>query len=257
MLYPHPDNPRRDLGDLTELADSIKENGVIQNLTVVPRKREMTSKEYREACVAYRENPTVEGQRILNRHVVCEGYTVVITSMHFLLNLAMRCPMMKRLSRMEPMKLFGGGGVMDYYRSYLDLPKDMMNYSNNCIDGKCSGCGECCADLLPLTDKEVADLRKYAKSHHLKENRHTMFFDPSATDLTCPFRNEKEGKCDVYPVRPLICREFICSKDLQTARHDRNLLHESRPPRSLRYEIFGNRETLDFLDLANFLSKLL
>lgn len=47
LLYPHPDNPRRNLGDLTELADSIKENGVIQNLTVVPRKREMTSKEYR------------------------------------------------------------------------------------------------------------------------------------------------------------------------------------------------------------------
>ena len=35
-LYPHPDNPRKDLGDLTELADSIKSNGVFQNLTVVP-----------------------------------------------------------------------------------------------------------------------------------------------------------------------------------------------------------------------------
>lgn len=36
-LYPHPDNPRKDLGDLTELADSIKAKGVMQNLTVVPR----------------------------------------------------------------------------------------------------------------------------------------------------------------------------------------------------------------------------
>lgn len=35
-LYPHPDNPRKDLGDLTELAESIKANGVLQNLTVVP-----------------------------------------------------------------------------------------------------------------------------------------------------------------------------------------------------------------------------
>lgn len=32
----HKDNPRRDLGDLTELAESIKINGVLQNLTVVP-----------------------------------------------------------------------------------------------------------------------------------------------------------------------------------------------------------------------------
>lgn len=35
-LHPHPDNPRKDLGDLTELTDSIKANGVFQNLTVVP-----------------------------------------------------------------------------------------------------------------------------------------------------------------------------------------------------------------------------
>ena len=35
-IYPHPDNPRKDLGDLTELANSIKANGIFQNLTVVP-----------------------------------------------------------------------------------------------------------------------------------------------------------------------------------------------------------------------------
>ena len=34
-LYKHPHNPRKDLGDLTELVESIKQNGVLQNLTVV------------------------------------------------------------------------------------------------------------------------------------------------------------------------------------------------------------------------------
>ena len=34
-LRPHPQNPRKDLGDLTELTESIKANGVYQNLTVV------------------------------------------------------------------------------------------------------------------------------------------------------------------------------------------------------------------------------
>lgn len=34
-LKPHPDNPRKDVGDITELADSIKTNGVFQNLTVL------------------------------------------------------------------------------------------------------------------------------------------------------------------------------------------------------------------------------
>ncbi len=36
LLFHHPDNPRKDLGDLTELADSIRAKGVMQNLTVVP-----------------------------------------------------------------------------------------------------------------------------------------------------------------------------------------------------------------------------
>lgn len=35
-LHPHPDNPRKDLGDLTELSESIKAKGIYQNLTVVP-----------------------------------------------------------------------------------------------------------------------------------------------------------------------------------------------------------------------------
>ena len=35
-IIPHPDNPRKDLGDLLELADSIRANGILQNLTVVP-----------------------------------------------------------------------------------------------------------------------------------------------------------------------------------------------------------------------------
>lgn len=37
QLCPHPDNPRKNLGNLTELADSIKANGILQNLTIVPK----------------------------------------------------------------------------------------------------------------------------------------------------------------------------------------------------------------------------
>lgn len=36
LIDPHPSNPRRDLGDLTELADSIRAHGVRQNLILVP-----------------------------------------------------------------------------------------------------------------------------------------------------------------------------------------------------------------------------
>lgn len=36
LIDPHPDNPRKNVGDVTELADSIKSNGIMQNLTVIP-----------------------------------------------------------------------------------------------------------------------------------------------------------------------------------------------------------------------------
>lgn len=35
-IFPHPKNPRKELGDLQELTESIKANGIFQNLTVVP-----------------------------------------------------------------------------------------------------------------------------------------------------------------------------------------------------------------------------
>lgn len=64
QLHPHPDNPRKDLGDLTELTNSIRAKGVLQNLTVIPghwlsleeylamAKREGVTKD--EAKAAYR-----------------------------------------------------------------------------------------------------------------------------------------------------------------------------------------------------------
>lgn len=39
-IRPHPENPRKDLGDLTELVESIKKNGILQNLTVIPVENE-------------------------------------------------------------------------------------------------------------------------------------------------------------------------------------------------------------------------
>ena len=44
-LVPHPQNPRKDLGDLEELTASIKENGIYQNLTVIPINEEAPDEE--------------------------------------------------------------------------------------------------------------------------------------------------------------------------------------------------------------------
>ena len=36
VLHEHPQNPRKSIGDVSELTESIKKNGIMQNLTVIP-----------------------------------------------------------------------------------------------------------------------------------------------------------------------------------------------------------------------------
>lgn len=52
-IWSHPDNPRKALGDLEELSESIKQNGILQNLTVVPLVGEITKKVHEDSfrCV--------------------------------------------------------------------------------------------------------------------------------------------------------------------------------------------------------------
>lgn len=77
LLYPHPQNPRLDVGDVSELAESIKRSGIMQNLTVV-RGHEMTDDEYRQACEEYRRHPTADLQQLMNKRKMPNGYTVII-----------------------------------------------------------------------------------------------------------------------------------------------------------------------------------
>ena len=81
QIYPHPDNPRKELGDLTELAESIKAKGIMQNLTVV-RGHYITDEEYQKLNAEYSNNPTEEIRELLNcaaHHRPVEGgYTVII-----------------------------------------------------------------------------------------------------------------------------------------------------------------------------------
>lgn len=76
QLHPHPDNPRKDLGDITELTASIKANGVLQNLTVVPRANHDVN--YEELCRQYYADPTEENRTKLNQFRNTDGYTVII-----------------------------------------------------------------------------------------------------------------------------------------------------------------------------------
>lgn len=76
-LYPHPDNPRKDLGDLTELVESIKENGVLQNLLIVPGHKQ-THEEWKELAEQYEADPSEELRHRMNNTDRKDGYTVII-----------------------------------------------------------------------------------------------------------------------------------------------------------------------------------
>lgn len=90
----------------------------------------------------------------------------------------------------------------------------MINYGNNeieinAINGKCIKCGKCCGLFIPVTKKEVDKIKKYVKENNIEpENRITS----EAIELRCPFLDLKNHKCNIYPVRPYVCRDFICSR---------------------------------------------
>lgn len=78
-------------------------------------------------------------------------------------------------------------------------------------DGKCSGCGSCCTALLPMTDYELIQLKKYVKENNIEVCHHG---GENCIDMICPFCDlaKEKDKCRIYEVRPRVCRTYICSK---------------------------------------------
>lgn len=93
-----------------------------------------------------------------------------------------------------------------------DFEHGVYNMTEN---GKCTGCGNCCSNILPMTDKEIEAIRRYIKKHHIKECKHRIPLAKPVLDMTCPFLNtdKKTEKCTIYSVRPNICRKFSCDPE--------------------------------------------
>lgn len=131
--------------------------------------------------------------------------------------------------------------------SFQDVIKDMESgVFDFTKDGKCSGCGACCSNFLPISENEVKRIAAYVRKYNVKEQKH---FVPTATppiDFTCPFRNNVERKCEIYPVRPAICRDFQCDKPRKKIEADRNLYESELGIVFMRETFFnGNATKLD------------
>ena len=121
--------------------------------------------------------------------------------------------------------------------SFLNAVVDTNNYT---VEGKCSNCGECCSNLLPLTQGEINQIHKYIKIHHIKENKKNFPTAEKVFDGTCPFRNNGKRICEIYSIRPLICKFFQCNKwGKQDIKEAVKLSKESRRTVDMREEFFG------------------
>ena len=79
--------------------------------------------------------------------------------------------------------------------------------TDNSLLGKCSKCGECCTNFLPISQREVDIIQKYVINNKIRPQTHMLVMQ---NRLTCPYYDGK--RCLIYEVRPLICKEFYCYK---------------------------------------------
>lgn len=115
------------------------------------------------------------------------------------------------------------------------------NFTDN---GKCSNCGQCCSNMLPMSQTEVKRIKEYIKKHNIKEQRHNAL---SGVDMTCPFRDETNKKCLIYKVRPQICRQFMCNQNIEDMERRKIRYHNLFGFVCMRNEFFGSKEDIDFI----------
>lgn len=118
-----------------------------------------------------------------------------------------------------------------------ETSREVEDFTEN---GKCSGCGACCANYLPISEKEIKEIKRYVKRHHIKEQTHRFpVMDGKMLDLSCPFRDDEKQTCLIYPVRPGICRSFICSNSKGKNKKEKVSFHRKNRVVEMRKEFYG------------------
>lgn len=123
-----------------------------------------------------------------------------------------------------------------------DIVKEMQSgVYDYTVNDECSNCGQCCSALLPVSRKEMKEILRYVKKHNIAPCYHDKGLpmnEMPTFDLTCPFRDNIQRVCKIYPVRPLICKEFRCDKPKKYIEIDRNLIKQTRDVVDM-WRIFG------------------
>lgn len=119
-----------------------------------------------------------------------------------------------------------------------------LKITNFTCNGKCSGCGECCGDILHLSKQEIKRIDQYLKKNKVEATPKCILF---SYDNTCPFRDNENKKCKIYEVRPDICRVYKCDKTAKEAYEKRELTNKGKLPRSMRNLFFNDSSGAEWI----------
>lgn len=128
------------------------------------------------------------------------------------------------------------GGIMEIMEIMEEMKRGVYDYT---VDGECSNCGECCSNFLPVSRKEIKEIHRFIAKRRVKEQRHIIPTVEKAIDFTCPFRDNAERRCVIYPVRPAICKDFRCDKPAKNIQADKAMYHGKYMVVDMRKEFFG------------------
>lgn len=98
-------------------------------------------------------------------------------------------------------------GVEEFLREIME--SDVHDFTRN---GECSNCGACCSNMLPMTETEIRNIRRYVKRNGIRERKRLLPVNGPMLDMTCPFRDNDKQTCAIYTARPAVCQRFRCDK---------------------------------------------
>lgn len=131
------------------------------------------------------------------------------------------------------------GNLID--KTVRDMEEGVYNFTKN---GECSRCGSCCSRFLPLSRKEIKEIKRFVAKHHIERQIHigAPLAEPVAQDLCCPFldiSNPEEAKCLIYRARPKICSVFRCDQPPSTIKENKEQFWKDRIPCDMVGVFFG------------------
>ena len=123
---------------------------------------------------------------------------------------------------------------LSLYREFVSLALNgtVQDFTKN---GKCSQCGECCSNLLPLSESEVQRIKLFIIEHSIQPQ--PLIRGQYIYAGICPFLDVHK-KCLIYDVRPLICKAFKCNRKAPSNKFIKLFLLEERPCLDVRETFF-------------------